>query len=130
MVERFRNRADAGRVLAGLLSQYANRDDVLVLALPRGGVPVGYVIAGALDVPLDVFLVRKLGVPGHQELAMGAIATGNVLVLNEEVIRTLGLLGVTSFAQLGQSFLRQATATNPPNVFSAFPLFDHEPYRY
>jgi putative phosphoribosyl transferase len=91
MVERFRNRADAGRVLAGLLSQYANRDDVLVLALPRGGVPVGYVIAGALDVPLDVFLVRKLGVPGHQELAMGAIATGNVLVLNEEVIRTLGI---------------------------------------
>src|SRR5207249_2086579 len=73
---RFRNREEAGRLLADRLKRYANRSDVVVLALPRGGVPVGYEIAAALHVPLDVFVVRKLGVPGHEELAMGAIASG------------------------------------------------------
>ena len=88
----FRDRADAGRVLAGeLAGAYAGRPDVLVLALPRGGVPVGFEIAQALRAPLDVFLVRKLGVPGHEELAMGALASGGVRVLNEEVIRGLGI---------------------------------------
>src|SRR5919205_249249 len=87
MVQRFRDRADAGRRLAKSLNMYANRHDVLVLALPRGGVPVAFEVAQALDAPLDVFLVRKLGVPGHEELAMGAIATGGVRVLNEDVVR-------------------------------------------
>lgn len=82
----FANRISAGRLLAKKLEAYANRSDVIVLALPRGGVPVAYEVARTLNVPLDVFLVRKLGVPGHEELAMGAIASGNVRVLNEDVI--------------------------------------------
>ena len=85
----FRDRRDGGRVLAERLRHYAGRPDVLVLALPRGGVPVGYEVAQALGAPLDVFLVRKLGVPGHEELAMGAIASGNVRVLNPDVIAML-----------------------------------------
>jgi erythromycin esterase-like protein/predicted phosphoribosyltransferase len=86
---RFRDRADAGRQLAARLSAYAHRSDVLILALPRGGVPVAAEVAAALGAPLDVFLVRKLGVPGHPELAMGAIATGGVKVLNEDLILDL-----------------------------------------
>ncbi len=85
----FRDRTDAGQALARRLGRYANRPDVLVLALPRGGVPVAYEVARELNVPLDVFLVRKLGVPGQEELAMGAIATGGVRVLNEDVVRVL-----------------------------------------
>src|SRR3979409_2520247 len=88
---RYRNRTEAGQVLAQHLLRYAGRDDVLVLALPRGGVPVGYEVAMALDAPLDVFVVRKLGVPGHEELALGAVATGGVRVLNDDVIRGLGI---------------------------------------
>jgi predicted phosphoribosyltransferase len=88
---RFRDRTEAGRYLAELLPDYAGRDDVVVLALPRGGVPVGYEVAKALGAPLDVFVVRKLGVPGHPELAMGAIATGGVLVLDEGLVRRLGI---------------------------------------
>ena len=87
----FVNRLSAGRALAKSLHDYANRSDVIVLALPRGGVPVAYEVARALGAPLDVFLVRKLGVPGHEELAMGAIATGNVRVLNEDVVTYLGI---------------------------------------
>src|SRR6266545_3473953 len=86
----FRNRTEAGRLLAAKLSAYAQRPDVLVLALPRGGVPVGFEVARALDAPLDVFLVRKVGVPGHEELAMGAVASGGVRVTNPEVYRQLG----------------------------------------
>jgi predicted phosphoribosyltransferase len=85
----FRDRTDAGRALARRLRPYANRPDVLVLALPRGGVPVAYEVARALGAPLDVFLVRKLGVPGQEELAMGAIATGGTRVLNDEVVGAL-----------------------------------------
>jgi erythromycin esterase-like protein/adenine/guanine phosphoribosyltransferase-like PRPP-binding protein len=85
----FRDRHDAGRTLAEHLRAYANRDDAIVLALPRGGVPVGYEVAEALNLPLDIFLVRKLGVPGHEELAMGAIASGGVRVLNDDVIQSL-----------------------------------------
>lgn len=88
---RFANRISAGRSLARKLHDYADRSDVIVLALPRGGVPVAYEVAHALNAPLDVFLVRKLGVPGHEELAMGAIATGNVRVLNEKVVKDLGI---------------------------------------
>lgn len=88
---RFGDRHDAGKRLAAELSEYADQDDVLVLALPRGGVPVAYEVAEALNAPLDVFLVRKLGVPGHKELAMGAIASGGVRVLNEEVVRLAGV---------------------------------------
>ena len=86
MLQRFRNRAQAGKLLAAQLTEYANRPDVLVLGLPRGGVPVAYEVAKELDAPLDVCLVRKLGVPGHKELAMGAIATGGVRVINENVV--------------------------------------------
>jgi len=89
--QRFRNRTDAGRQLAEKLAAYANRPDVLVLALPRGGVPVGFEVARELGAPLDVFLVRKLGVPGYEELAMGAVATGGVRVLNDEIVRGLGI---------------------------------------
>jgi erythromycin esterase-like protein/predicted phosphoribosyltransferase len=87
----FRDRSEAGRLLAEKLTAYANRPDVIVLALPRGGVPVAYEVARALHVPLDVFVVRKLGIPGHEELAMGALATGGVRVLNEEVVQALGI---------------------------------------
>src|SRR5713101_9523595 len=85
----FPNRAEAGRLLGLKLSKYAGRDDVIVLGLPRGGVPVAYEVAQALRVPLDVFIVRKLGVPGFEELAVGAIASGGVRVLNEDVARAL-----------------------------------------
>lgn len=85
----FRDRAEAGHLLAEKLEKYADRDDVLVLALPRGGVPVGFEVAKVLRAPLDIFVVRKLGVPGHEELAMGAIATGNVRVINHEVCGSL-----------------------------------------
>ena len=87
----FKDRSDAGRKLAASLSHYANRNDVLVLALPRGGVPVAYEVAKKLNAPLAVFLVRKLGVPGHEELAMGAIASGGVRVINEELVDYLGI---------------------------------------
>jgi predicted phosphoribosyltransferase len=88
---RFRDRADGGHQLARLLAQYADREDVIVLALPRGGVPVAFEIARSLHAPLDVFLVRKLGVPGHDELAMGAIASGGVRVLSHDTISQLGV---------------------------------------
>jgi predicted phosphoribosyltransferase len=87
----FRNRAEAGEILAERLAPYAHRPDVLVLALPRGGVPVAFEVARALDAPLDVFAVRKLGVPGQEELAMGAVATGGLVVLNETVVRVADL---------------------------------------
>ena len=87
----YRNRSEAGKHLAAQLAKYANREDVLVLALPRGGVPVAFEVAKALGAPLDIFLVRKLGVPGHEELAMGAIATGGVRVLNPDVVDYLGI---------------------------------------
>ncbi len=85
----FRDRTDAGRQLAARLTRYADRTDVSVLALPRGGVPVAYEVAKELNAPLDVFLVRKLGVPGHEEFAMGAIASGGVRVLNEDIVNYL-----------------------------------------
>jgi predicted phosphoribosyltransferase len=82
----YTDRADAGRALAALLGDLAGREDVIVLGLPRGGVPVAAEVAAALGAPLDVFVVRKLGVPGHEELAMGALASGHVRVLNEDVL--------------------------------------------
>jgi putative phosphoribosyl transferase len=88
---RFRNRAEAGRVLARMLEHYKNKPDVVILGLPRGGVPVAYEVAQALNAPLDVFIVRKLGVPGHEELAMGAIATGGIRSLNRSVIEYLNI---------------------------------------
>jgi putative phosphoribosyl transferase len=88
----FRDRGEAGQALAAELSAYAGRDDVVVLALPRGGVPVAFEVARAIQAPLDVFVVRKLGVPGHEELAMGAIASGGVLVLEPTVIEDLAIL--------------------------------------
>src|SRR3954451_21001178 len=85
----FRDRSEAGRLLAEKLAAYANRSDVIVLALPRGGVPVAYEVARALNASIDVFLVRKLGIPGHEELAMGAVASGGVAVLNQDLVRRL-----------------------------------------
>jgi predicted phosphoribosyltransferase len=89
--EVFRDRADAGRQLAVHLEEYAGRPELLVLGLARGGVPVAFEVARALDAPLDVFLVRKLGVPGHEELALGALASGGTRVLNDEVVRALDI---------------------------------------
>jgi len=91
MMERFTDRKDAGRILAQKLSAYAKQTDVIVLALPRGGVPVAYEVAMALHAPLDIFLVRKLGLPGRDELAIGAIASGGIRVLNDEIIRVLSV---------------------------------------
>lgn len=91
MSEVFRDRADAGRQLATALQRYAGRDDVVVLALPRGGVPVGYEVARALRCPLDVLIVRKLGAPYNPELAMGAVASGDALYVNGAVMRALGV---------------------------------------
>lgn len=87
----FRDRSDAGHVLASHLSGFAGRTDLIVLALPRGGVPVGHEVARALGAPLDVFLVRKLGLPGHEELAMGAIASGGIRLINEDVVQAYGV---------------------------------------
>lgn len=91
MAARFHDRRDAGRRLAADLSEYAYRADVRVLALPRGGVPVAFEVTRALGAPLDVFVVRKLGLPGHEEFAMGAIASGGTVVLNEDVVRSAGV---------------------------------------
>lgn len=88
---RFENREQAGEMLAQHLSAYAGRTDAIVLALPRGGVPVGYVVAKHLQLPLDVFLVRKLGMPGHEEFAMGAISSGGTRFLQEDVVRSYGI---------------------------------------
>lgn len=93
--QRYADRQEAGKALARELQRYADREDVVVLGLPRGGVPVAYEVAQALHVPLDVFVVRKLGVPGHEELAMGAIASGGVRVLNEDVVRWYHLSDMT-----------------------------------
>jgi len=87
----FRDRTDAGRFLAKKLARYQGRSDVLVLALPRGGVPVAFEVAKFLEAPLDVFLVRKLGFPGHEEAAMGAIASGGVIVLNEDMLHGISI---------------------------------------
>lgn len=87
----FHDRIEAGRLLAARLAAYAQLRDVLVLALPRGGVPVAYEVARALNAPLDVYVVRKLGVPGQEELALGAIASGGVRVLNQDVVRALNI---------------------------------------
>ncbi len=87
----FRNREEAGEQLASQLSEYANRDDVIVLGVPRGGVPIAFKIATALNLSLDVFVLRKLGVPGHEELAFGAIGSGGVRVLDMAVVKAIGL---------------------------------------
>jgi predicted phosphoribosyltransferase len=91
MYKRFNDRTEAGELLAQKLMRYAKRDDVIVLALPRGGVPVGYIVARELQVPLDILLVRKLGFPGQEEFAMGAIASGGVYVLHDDVVKRYGI---------------------------------------
>ena len=95
MLERFVNRSDDGRQLAAELSRYGGRSDVVVLGLPRGGVPVAFEIAMALDAPLDVFVVRKLGLPGHEEFGIGAIASGGVRVVDDSVLRAYGIDSAT-----------------------------------
>ena len=91
MQPQYNDRTDAGKQLAEQLAPYKDKADVMVLGLPRGGVPVAYEVASALHAPLDVYLVRKLGAPGQEELAMGAIATGGVMLLNHDMIRELGI---------------------------------------
>lgn len=91
MIGKFRNRTEAGQLLASQLTAYANAKDVLVLGLPRGGVPVAYEVAKALHLPLDICLVRKLGLPSNKELAMGAIGMGDVMVLNDDLVSWLGI---------------------------------------
>jgi putative phosphoribosyl transferase len=100
MTKPFADREEAGRVLSGLLASYTGQRDVIVLGLPRGGVPVAFEVARALDVPLDIFLVRKLGAPGHEELAMGALASGGVVVVNDEVLRALKISTETVAAEV------------------------------
>jgi len=90
-MDKFTDRQEAGTILAKYLKNYANQSNVIILALPRGGVPVAYEIATALAIPLDIFMVRKLGVPGHEELAMGAIASGGTVIFNEPLINQLNL---------------------------------------
>jgi predicted phosphoribosyltransferase len=104
MRNQFRDRREAGRLLAEELTKHANRSDVIVLGLPRGGVPVAYEVASKLHAPLDVFVVRKLGVPGYRELAMGAIATGGVRVLNKEVVEGLAISQPTIDAIAAEEF--------------------------
>jgi erythromycin esterase-like protein/predicted phosphoribosyltransferase len=118
-----RDRREAGRLLAQKLSAYANRPDVLVLGLPRGGVPVAYEVARALGAPLDVFVVRKLGVPGYEELAMGAVATGGVRVLNEQLVERLGIpahmidaVAARELQELARRERRYRGDRPPPNV--------------
>ncbi|MGZ4828396.1 MAG: phosphoribosyltransferase [Candidatus Angelobacter sp.] len=101
----FRDRVDAGKKLAQALVHYANRDDVVVLGIPRGGVPVAFEVAEALHAPLDILLVRKVGAPGQKELAMGAIASGGVRILNQDVLRTLDI----SEAELATAIAEQET---------------------
>ena len=100
MSRAYADRREAGRILSGKLISFAGRDDVVVLGLPRGGVPVAFEAAQALKAPLDVFLVRKLGAPGHEELAMGAIASGGVVVVNDEVVRALRISADTVMAEV------------------------------
>jgi len=109
----FEDRKAAGRALAACLQKYQGRTDVLVLALPRGGVPVGFEVAQALEVPFDLFLVRKLGTPGHCELAMGAIASGGIRVLNDEVVRSYGITSaaIDAVAREEQQELERREAT-------------------
>jgi putative phosphoribosyl transferase len=123
MSSRYRNRTEAGRLLAAELREYANRADVLVLALPRGGVPVGYEVAHALHVPLDAFIVRKLGVPAHPELAMGAIATGGVRVIDRSVMESFGVteaelaaVAATEEQELERRERRYRGGAAPPQV--------------
>jgi putative phosphoribosyl transferase len=123
MKTQFLNRTEAGRFLAESLTSYANRDDVVVLALPRGGVPVAAEAAKALNVPLDVFVVRKLGLPGHPELAMGAIATGGVRVFNGDVINSLRIpdevvdaVSAQEFAELQRREKAYRDDLPPPQV--------------
>src|SRR3982751_1106106 len=118
----FRDRADAGRQLATRLTKYGSPDTV-VLALPRGGVPVAFEVAQALGAPMDIFLVRKLGVPGHEELALGAIATGGVRLLNADVVRGLGIppdvidqVTATERAELGRREREYRGDRPPPDV--------------
>lgn len=89
MAKKYTDRQDAGQILANSLQAYKNKENVIALALPRGGVPIAYEIATALSIPLDVFIVRKLGVPGHEELAMGAIASGHVSIINDALVKEL-----------------------------------------
>ena len=119
----FRDRSDAGHRLAAELAEFANRRDVIVLALPRGGVPVAYEVARALNAPLDVFVVRKLGLPGYEELAMGAIASGGIRVVNEDVVRQFRVqadaIDIVADEELQELERREAEYRNgspPPNV--------------
>src|SRR5690349_10806339 len=121
----FRDRRDAGRFLAGRLEEYRGRPDVIVLGLPRGGVPVAYEVATALGAPLDVFLVRKLGTPGREELAMGAIASGGVMVINDDVVRGLVIApeAIQHAAEREGREDRKSTRLNSSHVEISYAVF-------
>lgn len=116
-MEKFFDRYEAGKILAEHLKSYVKKSNTIVLALPRGGVPVAYEIAKALSIPLDVFIVRKLGVPGHEEFAMGAIATGGTIVFNEEIVRELNISksAIDQVIQLEKQELRRRESTYRDN---------------
>src|SRR5258707_4007353 len=122
----FRDRGDAGRFLAGLLEEYRGRPDVIVLGLPRGGVPVAYEVATALGAHLDVFLVRKLGVPGREELAMGAIASGGGMVLKDDGGRRQGI-APEGIPQVGEQEGRELLCPElaHPQRSAIYPGFGH-----
>ncbi len=122
----FKNRTEAGMRLAGELSPYKGKRDILVLALPRGGVPVGYEVATSLGALLDIFLVRKLGVPGNEELAMGAIASGGVRVMNDSIVQSLGVTGraIEEVAKKEYRELNRRERTYRANR-PAYPIKDH-----
>ena len=128
----FRDRRAAGRLLAAKLARYAERPDVVVLALPRGGVPVAYEVARALGAPLDVFVVRKLGLPGHEEVAMGAVATGGVRVLNEQITRALAIPehvidAITALGATRESSFRRIQASVAKTRWRWVSMNDHSP---
>ncbi len=116
-MEKFYDRHDAGKILAEELKPYANNANAIVLALPRGGVPVAYEVAKTLSIPLDVFIVRKLGVPGHEELAMGAIASGDTVVFNEEIVSSFNIpaSAIDSVIQSEQQELQRRESTYRDN---------------
>lgn len=116
-MNKFMDRHEAGKILADQLKQYAKKDTTIVLALPRGGVPVAYEIARQLSLPLDIFIVRKLGVPGHEELAMGAIATGDITVFNDDILQHLNIpkSAIEQVIQFEKKELRRRDSTYREN---------------
>lgn len=125
-MEHYSDRYEAGSVLADALEDYAHKNDVIVLALPRGGVPVGFEVARRLSVPLDILVVRKLGVPGHEELAMGAIASGNTVILNQPLLAQLNIPTASIDAVLQAETREQLRRERLYRAKRAFPVLQNK----